>query len=265
MAGVTMTMTADTSELEREVFPALLAYGRRTLQEQCVTSATFIAFRAQKDTPAVPLARIDLELNAVDHISRSRSKFGQSLGGLTWTKGMMIAVMRTNPNSPYSLSTGNRWPVLYAGGLKGIQRWRFFASVAERMETTRHSSTHFLQTGWTPGIRAGLHSRFYKYNPAFGSRQEAATVPNTENTLDPSRLGYMTIDLTADDCVVTTSNDVGELEGRSNAVLAEKHRVALIKYDLPALNEAIAQEVAHGNRELDRRANLGWKMKYPQW
>jgi hypothetical protein len=271
MENVRQTVTVDTRELEREVIPALLAYGRRTLQEQCVTSATFIACRWQKGIPAVDIATIDSELETVDHVSRGsgkflKSKFAQSLGGLTWTVGMMIAVQRTNPNSPFSLETGNRWPLAKPAGKRGsIENWRYFVDAAERMQSARHSSAHFLQTGVTPIIRRGLESPYYKYNPAFGTRREQAAIPNDLNTISPDQLGTMTIDLMGDDCLVTASNDIGEPEGKSNDVLAAKHRRALIEYGTPPLEEAIAQEVSDGRDELDRRMELGWRIKYPQW
>src|ERR1017187_5198347 len=61
MPDVLMTTTVDTSELQRAI-PKILAFGRRTMQEQCVTSATFIAFRAQELTPAVDVGQIDADL-----------------------------------------------------------------------------------------------------------------------------------------------------------------------------------------------------------
>src|ERR1019366_3694215 len=268
MNAAQIMVTVDTRELELEVIPALLAYGRRTLQEQCVTSATFIACRWQKGIPAVDIATIDSELEKVDHVSRgsgkfAKSKFAQSLGGLTWTVGMMIAVQRTNPNSPFSIETGNRWPLAKPAGKRAsIENWRYFVDAAERMQSARHSSAHFLQTGVTPIIRRGLESPYYKYNPAFGTRREQAAIPNDLNTISPDQLGTMTIDLMGDDCLVTASNDIGEPEGKSNDVLAAKHRRALIEYGTPPLEEAIAQEVSDGRDELDRRMELGWRIKY---
>ena len=139
------------------------------------------------------------------------------------------------------------------------------APILERMQSSRHSSAHFLQTGVTPIIRRGLESPYYKYNAAFGTRREQAAIPNELNTLNPDELGAMTIDLMGDDCMVTASNNVGEPEGGSNQVLADKHREALIKYGTTPLETAIAQEVSDGYAELDRRMELGWKIKNPQW
>jgi hypothetical protein len=263
MAGIQTTCTVDTRELVREVIPALLEYGRRTLQEQCVTSATFIACRWQKGISFVDIATIDSELETVHHVTKSKVS---GLGGLQWTVGMMIAVQRTNPNSPFSIKTGNRWPLAKPGGKRGsAENWRYFSNAAERMQSARHSSTHFLQTGVTPIIRRGLESPYYKYNPAFGTRREMAAVPNELNTVNSDSLGGMVIDLAGDDCVVTASSDVGEPEGGSNSTLAAKHRRALIEYGTPPLEKAVAQEVSDGYAELARRMELGWKIKYPNW
>ena len=256
MSAVQMTATVDTRELEREVIPALLAYGRRTLQEQCVTSAVFIACRWQKGIPFVDIATIDSELEEVVRVSKNGPV----------TRGMTIAAQRTNPNSPYSLSTGNRWPLMKPSGKRGsIENYEYFQAAADRMQTSRHSSTHFLQTGVTPIIRQGLASPYYKYNPQFGTRREQAAIPNNLNTVNPAQLGAMVIDLAGDDCVVIASNDVGEAEGGSNDVLAQKHRRALIEYGTIPLEDAVAKEVSDGYAELDRRMELGWRIKYPQW
>jgi len=262
-------MEVDTDELVREVIPALLAYGRRTLQEQCVTSATFTACRWQKGIPAVDVAEIDSDLAEVIRPARGNAP--------NLTMGQLVVMARSNPNSNFSKLTGNRWPVMLGatprdfarayGAQNGMQMFLdiIVQPILEKMQASRHSSTHFLQTGVTPIIREGLKSPFYRYNAAFGTRREQAAMPNQLNELDPDQLGGMTIDLLGDDCIVVGSNDVGEATGGSNPVLAAKHREALIKYGTAPLEAAIAQEVADGYAELDRRMELGWKMKYPQW
>lgn len=255
MNAAAKTVTIDTRELEREVFPALLAYGRRTLQEQCVTSATFMAFNWQKGIPFTEIATIDAELDTVVRVTKD---------GRTWTRGMTIAQQRTNPNSAYSLATGNRWPLAKPTG-SNIQKFQYYQAAAERMKLRRHSSTHFIQSGCTPIIREGLISPYYKYNSAFGSRREAKADRNPLNTINPEQLGGLIIDLKGDDCVVTGYNAVGENEGESNDVLAAKHRRAAIEHGVPALEAAEAQERTSGYAELQRRVDLGWKMKYPQW
>ena len=127
MAATKMTVTVDTRELDREVIPALLAYGRRTVEEQCVTSATFIAFNWQKGIPAADIAEIDASLDEVVRVSEKT--------GAVWTRGMVIAQQRTNPKSPYSIATGNRWPLVKPGGKRGsLENYQFFLEAAERMK-----------------------------------------------------------------------------------------------------------------------------------
>ena len=276
MTGVQMTVVADTRQLETEVFPALLAYGRRTLQEQCVTSATFIAYRAQAGTPAADIATIDdeLEVAVVPVLSKQGKRKGlpiksgrKNVNVPDVSVAMMIAIARLHPNSKYSGLTGNRWPVAMPDTEGTGEFMDFMAQVAARMVLARHSSTHFLKTGWTPAIRTGMASEFFRYNPAFGSRREAGALPNSgsgdHKSGNVDALGVMTIDLTGDDCVVTASNDIGG-EG-TNDVLLKKYREALIEYGLPALEAAIAQEVADGEAELKWRMIWGWKIKYPAW
>jgi len=275
MSLVRETIAVDTRELEFEVIPALLAYGRRTMQEQCVTSATFIACRWSDAMPFVEIATIDSDLEEVVSPAKGRKP--------AITMGQMVVMERANPNSKYSKLTGNRWPVVFgykpsdfsipADYRHGGFRENAFAlwleavvdPIVERMKSSRHSSTHFLQSGIKPIIRQGLESPYYKYNPQFGTRRELRAQDNPLNTLDSNQLGGMTIDLMGDDCLVTSSNDAGEPEGGSNDVLAAKHRRALIEYGTPPLEAAIAQEVSDGRAELDRRMELGWKIKYPQW
>lgn len=256
MAATKMTVTVDTRELDREVIPALLAYGRRTVEEQCVTSATFIAFNWQKGIPAADIAEIDANLDEVVRVAKAGDV----------TRGMEIAMQRTNPNSPYSVATGNRWPLAKPGGKRGsAEKFLYYQMAAERMKARRHSSTHFLQAGVTPIIREGMASPLYKYNAAFGSRREANAIRNPQNTVSPDELGGMEIDLKGDDCVVTGSNEIGERVGQGNAVLDAEHRRANIEYSTPALEAAVEKEKAAGYAELQRRVDLGWRIKYPQW
>src|SRR5579862_7033430 len=51
MDAAIIVVQADTSVLEKAI-PEIVAFGRRTMREQSVTSAAFIAFRAQQLTPA---------------------------------------------------------------------------------------------------------------------------------------------------------------------------------------------------------------------
>lgn len=266
MGFVGMTCEMDSASLRQlttEIFPQLLAAGRRTMEEQCVTSATFVAKNAKNGMAFVLIATIDRELEEAI-IPRTRktapksetSKFKSKLAPLPWTVGMLIAVMRTQPKSPYSIAIGNQWPLAKPTGKRGsIENWRYFVNAAERMQSARHSSTHFLLTGWTHAIRDGLASPLYRYNASFGSRRDASAVGNAgadgfKKAGDVRTLGRMDIELSGDDCMVTTSNDVG---GEGNEVLAKKYREALIEHGTGPLEDAIGQELADGEKELQTR------------
>jgi hypothetical protein len=172
--------------------------------------------------------------------------------------GVLIVMARGNPFSKYSQETGDRWPLTLPSGGPGYKERlaAFVQASLQRMTMTRHSSTHFLLTGWTPSIRDGLASPLYRYNASFGSRRDASAVGNAgtdgfKKAGGVRALGQMTIDISGDDCVVTTSNDVGG-EG-TNDVLMKKYREALIEHGAGPLEDAIAQEVADGEKELQIR------------
>jgi hypothetical protein len=162
------------------------------------------------------------------------------VGALQWTEGMMIALARTNPNSPYSRETGNRWPLAYAGGLRGFDRWWFFKQAAERMQSSRHSSTHFLQHGWAPALkRLWSDPAYYAGRSRVNIRGQALI--NEGNSLSPDHLGQAVIELTGDSCVVMAENAVGQ---DGNEVLDAKHRAALIREGTPPLQQAVYKEEA---------------------
>ena len=264
--AVEMTSVVDVSVIQNAI-PELVAFGRRTLREQCTTSAGIIAVNSQKRTPFVEIGTIDAELD-VDRTpvrkfrNKRTAKFvkDNNLGNLTWTEGMMIAVQRTNPNSPFSLLTGNRWPIAYSGGLKGYARWEFFKAAAERMRSARHSSTHFLQHGWTPGIKTLLGSPDFKgWNSKYGGgvmRSDKNTEVNPLNDLSPELLGSATFKEGENDFEVTTENAIGD---NGNDVLAKKHRKAMYDYALPVLQEEIYREGAVINAKIQEYIDRGMR------
>jgi hypothetical protein len=271
-----MTAIVDVSALQRAT-PRIVAFGRRTIQEQCVTSITFIALRAQKLTPAADIGRIDAELEVeVTPVLSTRGK----RKGLPLKSGKktvaakpgvrvplitLITMARMNPTSDFNRRTGGKWAIpsviLPTGPGTARDRQMIIADINRRSIMARHSSTHYLQTGWTPSIRKGLASPLFRYNAAFGSRRDARAVPNQSNQLTIDDFGELIIDLRGDDCVVTATNDVGD---KSNAVLGRKHRAALIDFGLEPLNQAVSEEAAGIDREVDRRLELGWKVKFPE-
>ena len=266
--AVEMTSVVDVSVIQNAI-PELVAFGRRTLREQCTTSAGIIAVNSQKRTPFVEIGTIDAELDVVELVTNKHPRFIKTgkathgtikIGVLQWTEGMMIAVQRTNPKSPFSLLTGNRWPIAYPGGLKGYARWEFFKAAAERMRSARHSSTHFLQHGWTPGIKTLLGSPDFKgWNSKYGGgvmRSDKNTEVNPLNDLSPELLGSATFKEGENDFEVTTENAIGD---NGNDVLAKKHRKAMYDYALPVLQEEIDREGAVINAKIQEYIDRGMR------
>jgi hypothetical protein len=250
-----VTCKIDTAGLERAI-PELVAFGRRTLREQCVTSLAIICLDAQELTPAVEISRIDAELDAADHVSKSKVA---GLSGLPWTVGMMIAAQRTNPNSPYSLSTGNRWPLAKPTGPRGsAENWRYFIEAAERMKSARHSSTHFLQHGWTPGIRILLANEDFVGWKSRGKSAAAGKI-TAGNTLDPMMLGTATVQISGDSVQATATNDVGD---GGNAVLAAQHRAALIEYGTQPAQAAMEREEVVCGEKIAEYLERGFKQDF---
>lgn len=274
--NVMMTAAVDVSVLT-DAIPRLVAFGRRTIQEQCVTSITFIALRAQKLTLPADIGRIDagLEVEVSPVLSTRGKRKGLPLKsgkktvatkpGVRVPMAVLITMARFNPSSQYNRLTGGKWALpmamLPSGPGSGRSRQMVIGHLIQRMTLARHSSTHYLQTGWTPSIRKGLASPLFRYNSAFGSRRDARAVPNQSNQVAIDDFGDLTIDLRGDDCVVTATNDVGD---KSNAVLGAKHRVALIDFGLDPLNRSVAEEAIGIEQETQRRLDLGWKVKFPE-
>jgi len=273
------TFRIDTSVLERAI-PEIVAFGRRTLIEQCVTSAGIIIVNAQDETTAVMVGTIesDLEIEVSPAIlksgKRSKDKRRQRevvsvQRGARVPMAVLIVMARTDPNSDYSRGTGNRWP-LDAGklptgpGSKGA-RMAMIAAWVSRMAKARFSSTHFLQHGWTAAIRILLANENFK---GWASRYQGGSRlavsrrnVNPLNRLDPMQLGEATVTQDLDSCLVIAENAVGQ-EG--NAVLDAKHRAALIEYGTGPLQTAIDREaeaiVSKMGDYLDRGLQQKWAL-----
>lgn len=255
-----MTMRMDTSGLSRAI-PLAVARGRRTVAEQAVTSLGWIFVNAQKATPFVEVADIDAELAVIVRVANRNPKAtrkGQEIhvNPEPWTEGMMIALQRTNPASPFSVATGNRWPLFYSGGLRGYTRYQFFQAAAARMQATRHSSTHFLKAGYSFAIKACFKNPLFQHSRKFrAANPGAGQNPNEINDLDPAKLGDFRIEGEGSgDMAVTGENNVGERSG--NSVMDEKRRQALIGISGPLLQDAIDAE----EKNLTERGELGVRM-----
>jgi hypothetical protein len=274
-----VTFTVDTSVLERAI-PEIVAFGRRTKDEQCVTSAGIIIVNAQDYTAAVAVGTIeaDLEIEVSPavlksgRLSKNKKRQREIVSvqkGVRVPVGVLIIMARTNPGSKYNKLTGSRWAldpsILPSGPGSGEARRQMIANLLSRMAKARFSSTHFLQHGWTGAIRILLGNPNFK---GWATKYQGGSRPmvarrnvNPLNTMDPAQLGTARIMIAGDVCEVVAENAIGD-EG--NAVLSEKHRDALILYGTPPLQMAVDQEsaalIAKMSEYLDRGFKQQWGM-----
>lgn len=242
-------VSVDTSSIQKAVGLALKSTSRK-MELLLADTAFYTARYAYEKTPYAEISDIDASLDAVVQTTNKHPKFNEHgtmrVGELQWTRGMMIAVMRTNPNSKYSHVTSNRWPLAKSPYKRGDYRnFEYFRDAAERMKSARHSSTHFLKSGWKPvflAIKAlGLRGRF--------------TPPSNENELNTLELPANTGGI--DRGGMGTSSQWFRIENRIGLdskypALAAEHNAALMDYGIPALQYAVdkqAQDMKEHNLE----------------
>lgn len=270
MAMVALITQIDTSVL-RAAIPEIVAFGRRSMIEQCVTSAAIIVLNAQADTPYVAVGNIDVELDVmVTGVTKSgkpskakkpRYRKVTAVQGARVPLAVLIVMARTNPDSRYSQLTGNRWPLslgmLPKGPGSATARQAMIAQWVSRMTLSRHSSTHFIQHGWAGPARRLLSDPNFKGWASRGMRRGNVAAGNL---LNPGALGSAVIDIAGDSCVVTAENAEGQ---GSNAVLDESRRHALIEHGSGPLQRAIDQEAAQIIRKIGDYLERGLQQKFP--
>ena len=251
----------DTSGL-RAVIPDLVAYGRRTVAEQCVTSMGMILQDTQtfggNPIPFVDVGRMDQELDA----PASSAK----LARIGFTEGDAIVLARAAPGSNFNRITGSRWALTLPSTMRDFGRAyghenaarMFLESVVnpimERMRSARHSSGHFLQSGFKEPFALCVTNPLFKNKYR---KRDVMAPANPLNTLDPSELGRL--DMTTPDAAnfqVTAENNIGENGG--NADLDAKHAEARDAYASGPLQGAIDKETAACETELQRRIAEKW-------
>lgn len=270
MAAVELMAAIDTSVLRRAI-PEIVAFGRRTMIEQCVTSAAIIVLDAQAETPYVAVGNIDVELDVVvtgvtklgkpSKAKKPRYHKVTAVQGARVPLAVLIVMARTNPESEYSRRTGNRWPLslgaLPTGPGSMPARQAMIAQWVSRMTLSRHSSTHFIQHGWAGPARTLLADPNFK---GWASRGMKRGNVAAGNHLDPGELGMAVIDIAGDACVVTAENAVGE---GSNDVLDESRRQALITHGSGPLQRAIDREAGQIIRKMQEYLDRGLQQKFP--
>lgn len=218
------------------------------------TQAYRIAWKAGKATPFVPISRMDAELDARATLRDGR----ENTAGLT--VGEAIVLARANPGSRYNQLTDSRWALpagLGAGGYGQLAKRVFFdrlESYAERQKSARHSSSHFLQSGWKQ-VKNLLRALGYRAGTGFNAADGGDARP--ENRLSTERLGAVVQGGQGSrDQWLRIENSVG-MEGTSN--LAYSRNQALHDYGGPALQRAtdeVAQELRDWNTAKDLEADL---------
>jgi hypothetical protein len=256
-----VSATVDTRGLQAAI-PALVEFGRRSTEEQCVTSMGMILQDAQNWTPFVPVTRMDADLNVeafgvtkTGRLSKAKNPRRKDYR-VQGQAGLMIVIARMHPNSKYNQMTGGRW-ALQKPPTKGEQQfWEWVADALNRMTRARHSSGHFLQAGYAAARDYCVTSPLFKNK--YRARSGGNTV-NVLNTLDRKQLGDLQMSgLQTNMFLIRAENNVGDRSGAGNAVLDAKHRQALIDYSLPWLEEAVAKETNACQAELERRLLEGW-------
>lgn len=277
MANVELTASVDTSGL-RKAIPEIVAFGRRTMLEQCVTSAAYICRNAMELTPATPLSRINADMQATlspavnknGSLSRNKRKQQAVVNLPDRSAADMIVIARMHPQSKFNQITGGRWklerPAFSAakftraygesgGAMAKEQFWNWVREKAVRMVKSRRSSANYLKSGWKAAIRKLFAHPDFKGKQRRGNYKSLVNPLNTLN----NDMGDIDVRRTLDEVNVMASNDVGLAYGQSNPILAEKHRAALIRHGLPAAQTACLMEEQSIKGEVERRLAEGWE------
>ena len=242
-----LTFRVDTTNLMKAQ-KILMRHSNTAPARSINKTALFTIRKAQDLTWVVSQGTIntDLEVKVTPRLAIAGKRKGKPLksGAVDievpdWSVGMMIVMARMNPNSKYSLLTGNRWPVnririrdfAKAYGPENALRMFFdtIAPIAERMVRARHSSTGFLKHSWAAIIMKLLKVT----NDGKGAPDWGAHAVLMSGDVEPAKPGYpMAV------CVV--SNTLGMKN--DNVVLGEKYNKAAHDFLEPILQVAINQE-----------------------
>ena len=247
------------------ILPQLVATGRRTLEQQCVTSLGWILVNAQKGTPHVTLGRINSEMDAPVTLDRTGSKGRKKSSTNKMTRGQALVLARMNPNSNHNKLTGNRWLIprlniraadfakAYDDGDQARRVfWEEINNTEERQRKAKHSSTHFLQHGFAASIRRAFFSPYFQHSKKYRNPDRAmGDAINSSNTLDHGQMGSFYVRISGDSFSATGENNLGE-SGPSQT-LNQSHRAALLKYATGPTQDAVNAEADVAEAEIARR------------
>lgn len=271
METVELSAKMDTTGLSRAL-PLAVSIGRRSLEEQCVTSMGWILVNGQRDTPKTEIATMDSELAVISTpvlatrgarkgLPLKSGKLNLATTQLTGAEMIVIARMhnpgisKTTGRANYNLLTGNRW-ALGLPGTSGVAEFLAWVQAAAlRMVKGRHSSIAFLKAGYSGPIKKCFSSPLFQHSKKYRTAASAmrdATNPLT--TVSPDKLGELAIADSVGGFTIEAENNVGEKSG--NSVMDEQRRNALIVKSKPALQAAIDRETSN----LSERGEFGVRM-----
>lgn len=237
-AAPQVSVSVDTTNLQRAIDLAS-KQTRGSLQSLLGYTAYYVAVYAQKYLPAADMQTIDNELDETINVG--------TRPGNTMTMGQAIVLARMNPDSRFNAMTSNRWAIARpdlqsskfekAYGDAGMARrvlWEIIENVEEKMRSARHSSTHFLKSGWKSVKMRLKAERLIRVSGA-----DLDVDDNPQNRLDIMPLGNIDFNGAGTNrMTLMIENKVGT--DAKYPRLAEEHNRALLDYGKPALDHAIA-------------------------
>ena len=267
-----MDFRLDTQALDRAMDMA---------EEWSASAPSFLAARAAQRivtktiqyTPFVTMGEVDTELDVAyapgktptGKLSKQASKARLLPGKAENTQrqdeplAYLIQLARMKPGSNYNTITNNRWR-LPGGfgmlkGLDSVDRQAVLQGLAERMIKARHSSTHFLVSGWAAAAKKlynllGTYLRGDDGPPAldsFFSEKMVAPKPN---------MGELKYSTGTDSVEVVVSNMIGMVDAQVNGSNAENYNKALSLHGIGPLQRAmdeVSNEMVEHYQKKDMR------------
>ena len=262
-----MDFQLDTKPLDSAIDLAKTWSGS-TAQFLVLRTAQRIVSKARRYTPFVAVGTIDAELDVAYAPGKTptgklskQAKNARFLPGMATTKGSkwtqwreetfgekmplayMIQLARMKPGSNYNQLTNNRWRLpgfQMLKGLDAISRITVLQGLAERMIKARHSSTHFLMSGWVSAAK-----KLYNLRGAYKS----AGGPPLDSDLDAGfsgkavsakpNMSAVKFAASSDTAEITVGNLIGMVDARVNGSNAANYNRALMQHGGPALQRAI--------------------------
>jgi hypothetical protein len=228
-------------------------------------TAQRIVSKTIKYTPSVSVGTIDAELDVAyapgktpgGKLSRQVSKARLLPGKDQNTErqdeplAYLIQLARMAPGSNYNRLTNNRWRLpggfTMLKGLDSVDRTAVLQQLAERMIKARHSSTHFLVSGWASAAKKlynllGSYIRGDSEAPPLEDGFSDKTVSPKPNMSD---LRYSSGQEVAQ---VVVSNMIGMVDSSVNGSNADNYNKALLLHGIQPLQRAM-DEVAEEMKE----------------